>query len=243
MPISAWSHSRLSVFEQCPLRAKLAYLDKVGEPVRPPLPNGQEYPNDRGERIHQLAENYVRGNLRKLPVELRPFQPELEELAALHKRKKVEMEQMWCFDRDWKRLPDGFQPTTWVRIKLDVIAWLSSSSAVVVDYKTGKRHGNEVKHGEQLQLYQLASFLRFPKLEEVVAEIWYLDQNELVSMSYTRSQGLRFLANFDRRGETLTTETEFKAKPNIFSCGYCPFKSGTLGRTSIQGTGHCDRNP
>ena len=59
--IKAWSFSRLSIFEQCKLRTKLAYIDRIPEPPRPLPPGKTEHANDRGTRIHDAAERFVRG--------------------------------------------------------------------------------------------------------------------------------------------------------------------------------------
>ena len=86
----------------------------------------------------------------------------------------------------------------------DAIVLPNEHSAIVIDYKSGKRFGNEVKHAEQTQLYALNAVLRYPELEEVTTELWYLDVKELTAATFTRAQILRFRANFDRRGRALT---------------------------------------
>ena len=61
--LKTWSYSRLGVFEQCKFRAKLQYVDKIPEPARP-LPEGKtEHANDRGTRVHEEAEIFVRGGV------------------------------------------------------------------------------------------------------------------------------------------------------------------------------------
>ena len=122
-------------------------------------------------------------------------------------------------------------------MKLDALVFLSPYEAVAIDYKTGKIFGNEVKHGEQLQLYQLATFLRHPELEMVHTELWYVDHDEMTQRSFTRSHGLRFKAAWDRRGTDITSLTDFPPNPNKWSCQYCPYGAPENGFTN--GTGHC----
>ena len=43
-----WSYSRLTTWEQCPLKAKLKYIDGLKEPGSPAM--------DRGTAIHKDAE-------------------------------------------------------------------------------------------------------------------------------------------------------------------------------------------
>lgn len=227
--IPSWSFSKIQDFEKCKFLCWLKHDQKIPEPARP-LPVGKtEHANDRGSRVHDSAEKYVRG--------LGPFIPEMKEFAAefdhlkhLFAAGKVSLEGEWGMSKDWEIAP---WKGAWHRSKLDVMVHASETEAVIIDHKTGRKFGNEVKHAEQLQLYQLNAFLRFPKLEVVHAELWYLDAKELTSQTFTRDQGLRFKRNFDRRGTALTTCTDWPANPNIFSCQWCAY--------GPWGTGHCTK--
>jgi len=221
--IKTVSFSRMSDFEKCKLSAKFKYLDKIPEPERPLPPGKTEHANDRGTRIHTGAELYVKGEGMFLP-EMSHFKPEFEKIARLYQQGKVSLEGEWGFDRDWE--PAGWSSAhVWLRMKLDALVFDGKHSAIVVDYKTGKRFGNEIKHNEQLLSYQLGTFLRYPDLEEVTAELWYLDQNEIASATYTRSQGLRFLKNFDRRFGAVTSAVDFPPTATIFTCRWCSYSS------------------
>jgi len=240
--IGSTSFSRLKVYEDCPYRAKLAYVDKVPQPTDP----SKESPLDRGSRIHDFAEKYVRGQI-ELAHELHNFEKELTTLKE-HFEKRPEhvlLEQMWCFDTVWNTVPDDDFANTWLRVKLDACWFLNDKrqTAVVIDYKTGKKSGNEVKHMEQMQLYQLATFLRFPEVEEVEVELWYVDQNETTPAHFSRKNGLRFLKLFNDRMLAMTTATEFTPRPSLYKCRFCPYKTGRIGKFGPQGTGHCDLNP
>lgn len=117
----------------------------------------------------------------------------------------------------------------WLRLKLDAMVMHDERTATVIDFKTGRKFGNEIKHAEQLQLYQLVTFLRYPQLETVHAELWYLDQDETTSQKFTRSAGLRYKDKFGKRGNAVISATEFPANPNKFTCKWCmygPWGSG-----------------
>src|SRR5690606_37129742 len=229
MQIKSWSYSRLSVFEQCALRAKLAYIDRIPEPERPLPPGKTEHANDRGTRIDLAAELFVRGEAELIP-ELHAFRVELERLRELYKEGRVSLEGEWGVDQNW--LPTSWRDA-WGRIKLDAFVRLQPNHGVVIDYKTGKKFGNEIKHAEQGQLYQLGAFLRYPELERNDVEFWYTDQNDITSVRYTRDQGLRFYESFDRRVRAMTEANHFPARPNMFSCKWCPY--------GPRGTGHCEK--
>ena len=110
-------------------------------------------------------------------------------------------------------------------MKLDALVKVSGAHARVIDFKTGKILGNEIKHTEQGQLYQLATFIKFPDLETIDVEFWYLDHPEKddVKSSYTRQQGTRYFNKFDKRGAKLTDCLDFIPNPNLYSCKWCPF--------------------
>lgn len=233
MKLKSWSHSRLTTFGSCKFRAKLAYLDRIPEPERPLPPGKTEHANDRGTRLHEAAEAYVRGGVELVPELAKHFTPEFERARDLFKAGKLSLEGEWAFTREWEPVA-WMSSDTWCRIKADMVCTMTDDFAVVVDYKSGKKYGNELKHSEQMRLYAIAVLLRNTEIQKVRTELWYLDQDDLTSMVYTRDQGLRFLANFERRGEELTACEEFKPNPNAFSCKWCPYKPEHLG-----GTGHC----
>jgi hypothetical protein len=214
--------------------AFLKYAKRIPEPPRPLPPGKTEHANDRGTRIHTGGEEFVQSTHAALPRELIKFNHEFEALQKLYAAGKVSLEGEWGFDRDWN--PTDWK-TAWLRLKLDALVFLNPYEAVAIDYKTGKKFGNEIKHGEQLMLYQLATFLRYPELELVHTELWYLDQDELTHKQFTRAQGLRFKANWDNRGKAMTDCTSFPANPNRWSCQYCPYGAPQNGFTN--GTGHC----
>lgn len=224
MTIPSWSHSKLGDFEKCKFLCWLKHDQKIPEPERP-LPAGKtEHANDRGTRIHESCELYINGTSDTLTHEAeKNFGFQIELLRAMHKDGLVSLEGEWGMNREWE--PTDWK-TAWLRLKLDAMVMHDDRTATVIDFKTGRKFGNEVKHAEQLQLYQLVTFLRYPKLETVHAELWYLDQPEgqnLTSIKFTRAQGLRFKSNFDRRGHKLTTCEDWPANPSVHTCRWCQY--------------------
>ncbi len=231
MRIKAGSNSRLTVYETCPYRAKLAYVERVECPKR--LISDAL---NRGNRVHTAAEDFTTGARSDLIAELKNFNSEFLELKKLFQQKQVVIEKMWCFNEGWNSISDIKYDEIWLRVKLDAAVFLDNETVVAIDYKTGKRYRNELKHGNQCQLYQLAVFLRYPQVQNIITELWYTDLNEIHSMKFTRAQGLRFLEGFNTRLLRMTTDEEFKAKPSNWNCRWCPY------RAPPEGTGDCGRD-
>lgn len=235
--IKSWSFSRLQDWKSCKLRAYLKHAKRIPDPNPSPAA-------DRGSVIHQMAEDFVRGDITVLPVELAFFEGEFKSLAATYKRSPgaIELEGEWGLDRDWNQVD---YKGAWGRIKLDLFYRMGKSHAAVVDYKTGRKDGNENKHAEQLQFYATVSFCRFDWLETVDAELYYVDKNELTKITFERQKAFsRYLPHWNDLAIEMTEAIDFPPNPNINSCKYCSFgpddtynKSARYGPTC--GTGHC----
>jgi len=228
--ISSWSFSTWKEFQKCKHKV---YLDKVAKAPKPPIESTEdrEHPLIRGTRIHDAAELYVTDNV-ELLSELKHFKAELDHLKDLHSLNQVEIEQPWAFNENWG-VTNWSSNDAWVRAKLDALVKYNENSCVVIDYKTGKKWGNEVTHNLQGQLYAVMAFLKYPVLEYSTVEFWYTDQNEMTTKTYTRDQALRFLPTWTQRGKDVTSEVEFKANPSAIACKWCPFGSNV-------GTGVCE---
>jgi hypothetical protein len=231
-PIS-WSFSKLSDFQRCKLSFKIKHIDRIPEPERP-LPSGKtEHANDRGSRIHDNIETYIRGHHDALcPEADKHFGTHIDLLRVLHDEGMVEMEGEWGFDRDWEPAP---WDAAWVRMKLDILIRVSDDEAIIGDWKTGRHFGNEVSHANQLNLYAVSTFLRHPELEFITVADYYIDHGVSTERQFTRDQALRFKRAFDSQGKAITDCTDWPANPNKFSCRWCPY--------GPDGTGHCTVGP
>ncbi|MGR3808607.1 RecB family exonuclease [Pasteurella testudinis] len=211
--IAAWSFSSLSVFEQCPKRSEFKSVQKIKEPSSPAL--------ERGSQIHDLAERYVRGQEGDdVPAPLQLFKRGFEELKQAFADGKVHCEDEWAFRKDWS-LTEWNADDCWHRAKLDALLIEDDGSALIIDYKTGKKFGNELKHGEQGLTYAIDTFLRYPDLDFIKVEFWYLDKGEKLVREYTRQQALLFHPQLHQRAKKMTTTIDFPAQPSMFACKWC----------------------
>jgi hypothetical protein len=216
-PVQAWSYSALKVFEECPYRTYISRVRKIKEPSGPAA--------ERGTEIHTQAEMYIKGELGEMPNTLKKFEDSFEDLRDKFSNAKCEVEGEWGFTKDWQ-VTGWMQPDTWARIKLDACVFEDDTSMRVIDFKTGKRFGNEISHGQQALIYAIAAFLRYPETQFIKTELWYLDKNEVAERAYTRDEALVFLPKWHERAVKMTTTTEFLPTPSMSACRWCTFKKG-----------------
>lgn len=236
--VTSWSFSRYTDYARCPGAFKLKHIDRLKEPGNTAM--------ERGTAIHTLAEKYVRGELKKLPVELRMFEDEFSKLRRLYKAKKFPMvvEDDWAFTRKWTETEWNNWADCWVRIKLDLAYYVDGLNMKVVDYKTGKMNDyRSAEYMEQLELYALAALL-MSSIEDVTVwpEIMYLDHGAKYTgggaepVRYTRADIPRLTKLWEKRVAPMFNDTRYAFTPNS-GCKWCYF--GQSGKVTKNGPGLC----
>lgn len=222
--ITAWSFSRLNDWRKC---AKYAYFKHV---LRMKEPGSEAL--DRGSRIGELAEKFASpaGKRMKTPGELQTFEVEFRDLQ----KRKVHSEEEWAFTKEWA--PTGwFDKDAWARCKVDAFHIEARGkgkdarvTGVVIDYKTGKI--NPV-HLEQVTLYALAAFLKFPELQDVEVQLWYLDHGVLHPEPlrlFSRNDVPALKKEWDGNVGPMLRDRRFVEKPSK-ACTWCHFSKGKGG--------------
>lgn len=226
--IKAWSYSRLDTFETCPYRAKLEYIDRVPKPELVPPPGKDEHPLERGNRVHAAAEHYITREINLIP-ELELLADDFVAAKARYREKPglCVVEEEWAFDEDWRQT-GWSSDTAWGRLKLDLgLVSDDARKMRVVDVKTGKKYAG--KHVQQGQLYAAVSFLRYPDVEEIDTEFWYVDSGEKTKKTYKKIHGEIFRDAFDQRAKLMTNATSFPPKSSAYACRFCPYGEGRDG--------------
>jgi len=227
---TSWSFSKLGDFTKCKKYFWLKHEQKIAEPERPLRPGQTEHANDRGSRIHDNCEGYVRGDHDALAPEAeKHFGLQLDLLRTMYADGMVELEGEWGMAQDWEIAEWN---KAWLRLKLDVLVHIAPDHAIVIDYKTGSKWGNEVKHDQQLRLYAFVTFMRYPYLEKVTAELWYIDKNDTTSVTINRADSLKYKRTFEKQGKDITSCMDWPANPNKYSCQWCLY--------GPEHSGHCD---
>jgi len=221
--VTAWSYSRYAMYKECPFKFKCKHLDK--------LPEEGSAAMERGNTIHSLAENFTKGvwdpnwdAARREPIvppELRNFAAQFIQLREL----KAVVEQEWGFRRDWSHTgrPGWFGQDVWFRAKTDVHVLYDDDTLDMVDHKTGKKYQT---NEDQVELFALAGFKRYPNVTEVTTRLWYLDiadhnENEVIRV-YTRKDAANIQKDWEKRVKPMFNDRKFPPKPSG-RCGWCSF--------------------
>ncbi len=226
--IKAWSFSRYSDYKLCPAKAKYKHVLKLKEP-----------PNDamaRGSHIHNLAEDFIKSKITKLPPELIQFKDLFQMLRKQNKKKMHGMvvEDTWAFDSDWNETMWDNWAKCWVRIKLDCAYHEGDIVLVIPDWKTGKyREDNIQDYIEQLELYALAALILHPHIHTVKPKLIYLDYGivyppENTPLEFYQGDIPMLKKLWAKRTKKMLNDTIFAPKPNRF-CGWCHFRKANDG--------------
>lgn len=217
----ALSHSRLSDYNQCPLKFKLKYLDKAS--------NFKEDASKsvhlvRGSNVHKALENYVvKVNAGEVGIkesslqEVESTKPFLAKIFDAYP--KVYPELQVSVNQAWNMV-EWFDKESYYRAIFDLIA-LKQGSAFVGDYKTGKFTDYTPTNGYgQLELSSAIALSIWPEAEEVNNSYIYVDHRKIITKTYTRADLPRLIDHFNCEHQKVNADTEFKPTVNEF-CKWC----------------------
>jgi RecB family exonuclease len=210
--ITAWSYSRYGLYEQCPFKAKLLYIDKFKEPGSPAL--------DKGVAVHSEIERYLKLKDEPLPQSAIKLCADYEELKA--KKPYVELEV--AFNEKWEPV-DWFAKDAWARIKIDALI-KDGDYCLVIDHKTGRVRDS---YEPQLELYALTGLLMFPTVNTVDTALYFVDAGrKYEGQRYTRDDLELLKTRWTERVRPMLTDTTFPATPNQY-CKSCVFRKSNGG--------------
>lgn len=203
--IPAFTYSQLDTFTNCP--RKFYFTKVTREVVEPPTIH-----TEWGTEVHTAMELAVRDGA-PLPEKMVRWQKIADKFRAAPGEKLVEYK--FALDRnmrphDW----DG----AWTRGIADLTV-LHNTSAVVADWKTGKR-----KPSDQLSLYAAYIFAHYERVQTVTTSFVWLKENKLDNETFTRDRVGEIWQNLMPRITRLERAYEknlWPAKPSGL-CPWCP---------------------
>jgi CRISPR/Cas system-associated exonuclease Cas4 (RecB family) len=209
--ITAWSYSRWSDYEKCPLLAKFKHVDRIKEPENEAMKGGL--------KAHDSLADFLAGKI-ELPEVGNRFATllmQLRELEPLH-------DQEWGFTNQWR--PTGwFDKNCWFRSKLDSAVVYDDHTADVVDFKTGKESPT---HAGQAELYAISILVRYREVSHVIARFWYLDTGAESVFRYSRNDLDELIKKWEDRVQPMLNDTIFAPRPGKH-CKYCFYAKSNNG--------------
>lgn len=217
--LTNWSYKKLKMYRSCPYSVYLKYIKRAPEPPKDPKFDAKRL---RGIDAHDKLELCI-NVAGDIPVEFKPFTEIIESYIELG----ATAEKDEYFDDHWNTMTpqmssSGFPLNHWLVVKKDV-RLETPEFVLVADWKTGKKHGNEVDHFEQMKLYAVTEWRKNPGFPEYVVELQYLDQKDTWAHTFKPRDLERHWATFDKDVAVMMTDTVFRPKPNKLTCQYCPF--------------------
>lgn len=220
----ALSWSRLSDYNQCPLKFKLKYLDKnkkfkEDESASPHLV--------RGSNVHKALENYVVQVQSKGELEIKITSlPEVEATKPfvdrfLNSYDVVIPETQIAVNKNWERV-EWFSKNAYYRVIMDLIA-VRPSDWAVLDYKTGKMRDYDGGPSGMGQLHlsggvALHLWPDIPKGQTVYA---YVDHKKTFVKEFSQEDRAKIRSHFDAEYVKVNSDDKFKPTVNEF-CKWCP---------------------
>ena len=211
-----WSYSALTAFETCQRRFYLTRIAKV-------VTEKQSEATLHGNAVHKALEQYVGGEA-PLPDKYEVYRPMADKLKATPGKKLLE----YKFALTRNLTPTTyFAPDAWCRGVIDY-ALVKTKTAVVADYKTGKRKLD----GDQLRLFGGAALSLWPYVERVRTGYLWLQTGVIDQDTFTQEDRQPIFQEF--AGRVYRMETALKADtwpptPSGLCKDWCP-----VGRTNCE---------
>lgn len=206
----AHSYSSIKLYENCPLRY---YRQRIIKDVQDEAGDASMY----GDRIHKFLEARLKENT-ALPQEVERYELLANAFQQLAVDGKLYVEHELVLSENL--LPTGWwSPDAWLRSKLDILI-VKGSTAVVADWKTGKRRPDFF----QMEMFAVQVFKHFPDVESVRTSLVWLKDLKMDTETYHRAQANEIWVDIMKRIKRIYTSLEndaWPAKPSGL-CSYCP---------------------
>lgn len=216
----ALSWSRLSTYQQCPLKFHLSYITK-------------SFPQEeksihliKGEQLHKQLEDYILAKNGSAPMPL-GFSPEVknslpyvDKLFSMYDT--IHPEAQVACDINWK-------PTEWFGKD---VAWraiwdascLRQDTVFLPDWKSGKVYPLGNTYG-QLHLSSTIALERWSNVPEVNCAYVYIEHQKITPVKVTRQDLPAVRAYFEKEFEKVQMEKAWDPTPND-NCKWCPATKG-----------------
>jgi hypothetical protein len=204
-----FSHTALKDYGNCPLQYQHKRILKD-------IPDVKGDAAIWGERVHKDFELRITEGT-PLPEHLMQFEPVMIKFLGL----ETKCEWKMCLNENLKPT-EWMAPDAWLRSVIDLYARLTTTVALVVDYKTGKVRDDF----DQLELFALQVFAHEPEVDEVRSTYIWTQGGTLTSATYKREDANKLwekvIAKIRRVYRSVESDV-WPAKPSGL-CNWCGFK-------------------
>lgn len=211
----ALSFSRLSTYEQCPLKFKLQYIDKT-------------YKDDsdnpafiRGSRLHKQCEAHILHKTRNKPkpvisTEVQNVVPIIDKV--INNFEIISAESKLALDTNF--LPcSWFNKATMYRAILDMTA-INKTNALIIDFKSGKVREYDDKPTGQLHLASCFMFANHEAIQEINTAYLFIEHKITIAKKFSRNKFTARRDVFFKLFEEVNNLKEFEPKVNRY-CHWC----------------------
>lgn len=213
--LKRWSYSLWTGYSKCRYQAALSYLVPKSDAPRAKIPA-----IERGNEIHKLCENYLKGEITGIPKPMQKFKEEFIQL----KEARPMVEEWWNFNDDFE--PVGNYKGSLV-LKSDAVVPPRKRLPVLnIDFKTGREYDD---HDDQAELSAIATKQIFKDSKGVEFEFWYLDSGESAQYEFTDEQLEEGRERWSERAKQMLANQTFMPEPSPEACGRCFHRSDKGG--------------
>jgi len=208
-----WSYSAYAAHGKCPLSFGLGAVLGLRKDEAP------SPPMIRGTKIHKEAEYFLKDELDGLPKSLQKLK---WEFIGLQKQKPI-VEQFWNANPDFTPAKEY---RGWLVLKADAALPPRKGVAYAFDHKTGREYDS---HCEQAELTSVVTFGRYPRSERIEVEFWYIDDGDVASYRFDRSEMKHWRSKWQDLGNKVMSEKKYLATPSDDACRWCPHRTDRGG--------------
>lgn len=211
----AHSYTAIKQYNSCPKRY---YHQRITKEVKDQPGAATVY----GERVHKQLEDYLKAPANALPAESVALKPLCDMFTEqVQGSGQILVEQEYTLNSNLEPT-SWFAPDAWLRFKLDVLVVRDNNTAIVADWKTGKRRPDF----DQLEMFALAVFKFWPEVTKVSSLFIWTKENAIDKEIYRRehedAMWTKLMTNIHRIEKSLETDN-WPAKPSGL-CKFCPCK-------------------
>jgi hypothetical protein len=231
MLYNPYSVSKIGAFNQCPMKFKLNYIDKVKIDWVPQLAL------ERGSYMHTVLENNFDYSTPWKLSEVFTEEHRLETIEILkkfrasnigqeiqdlinHPSSKLELD--FSFNSKLE-IVDYWDKSSWFRGSADLYN-TDLSTPLIIDYKSGKDKSNDPDFGtDQGMLYAVYLFIRYPELNKVLAKFVFLEHSTYKDIYFYRTDFNKYIKQIYNRTKKVEDTKVFKPEVSAL-CDYCDYK-------------------